>query len=97
MPKAIRCDNGPEYVSTAGSTVRRQARLHSTPQQNAYVKRFNRTVRYEWRSPYHWEDLDRVQRFATEWMRTDIMIARTWLWADLRQSSGWPWSCSFYF
>ncbi|WP_323018506.1 IS3 family transposase [Castellaniella sp.] len=38
------------------------------PQQNAYVERFNRTVRYEWLSQYHWEDLDQVQRAATEWM-----------------------------
>ncbi|KVA53009.1 hypothetical protein WI61_24880 [Burkholderia cepacia] len=29
---------------------------------------FNRTVRYEWLSQYHWEDLDHVQRFATDWM-----------------------------
>jgi len=38
------------------------------PQQNAYVERFNRTVRYEWLSQYHWEDLDQVQYAATEWM-----------------------------
>lgn len=39
------------------------------PQQNAYVERFDRTVRYEWLSPYDWDDLARVQDFATEWMR----------------------------
>ncbi|CAJ3172567.1 transposase [Burkholderia pseudomallei] len=39
-------------------------------QLNAYVERFNRTVRYEWLSQYHWEDLDHVQRFATDWMWT---------------------------
>jgi putative transposase len=32
------------------------------PQQNAYVERFNRTVRYEWLSQYFWKD------FATQWM-----------------------------
>ena len=38
------------------------------PQQNAYVERFNRTVRYEWLSQYFWEDLDEVRLFATQWM-----------------------------
>ncbi|MPT29307.1 MAG: transposase [Achromobacter sp.] len=36
------------------------------PQQNAYVEWFNRTVRYEWLSQYHWDDLDHVQRVATQ-------------------------------
>ena len=38
------------------------------PQQNAYVERFNRTVRYEWLSQYYWRDLAQVQDFATKWM-----------------------------
>jgi len=38
------------------------------PQQNAYVERFNRTVRYEWLSQYYWESLEEVQDFATRWM-----------------------------
>jgi putative transposase len=38
------------------------------PQQNAYVERFNRTVRYECLSQYYWEDLDHIQRLATDWM-----------------------------
>ena len=38
------------------------------PQQNAYVERFNRTVRYEWLSQYYWRDLAQVQDFATQWM-----------------------------
>ncbi|OXC88633.1 hypothetical protein BMR85_022055 [Achromobacter sp. KAs 3-5] len=25
------------------------------PQQDAYVERFNRTARYEWRSHHHWD------------------------------------------
>lgn len=39
------------------------------PQQNAYVERFNRTVRYEWLSQYYWTDLEAVQEFTTQWMR----------------------------
>jgi len=38
------------------------------PQQNAYVERFNRTVRYEWLSQYQWDDLAQVQHSATQWM-----------------------------
>ncbi len=40
----------------------------SKPQQNAYVERFNRTVRYEWLSQHYWQSVDEVQEFATEWM-----------------------------
>ncbi|MEN8518071.1 IS3 family transposase [Burkholderia sp. RS02] len=75
-PKAIRCDNGPEYLSAAITEWARQYGIRldyiqpGKPQQNAYVERFNRTVRYEWLSLYHWEDLDHVQRFATDWMWT---------------------------
>ena len=25
-------------------------------------------MRYEWLSQYHWDDIDHVQRVATEWM-----------------------------
>jgi putative transposase len=38
------------------------------PQQNAYVERFNRTVRYEWLSQYYWSSIEEVQDFATQWM-----------------------------
>ena len=35
---------------------------------NAYVGRFNRTVRYEWLSQYYWSSIEEVQDFATQWM-----------------------------
>lgn len=38
------------------------------PQQNAYVERFNRTVKYEWLSQHYWADLQEVQMFITQWM-----------------------------
>ena len=73
-PMAIRCDNGPENIS--GLVQRWAEQWHirmdyiqpGKPQQNAYVERFNRTVRYEWLSQYHWADLEEVQLFATQWM-----------------------------
>jgi putative transposase len=73
-PEVIRCDNGPEYISAAIQTwaqewgIRLEYIQPGNPQQNAYVERFNRTVRYEWLSQYYWSDLAEVQDFATKWM-----------------------------
>ena len=73
-PRAIRCDNGPEYISDAmrswakRESIRIEYIQPGKPQQNAYVERFNRTVRYEWLSQYYWSDLERVRMHATEWM-----------------------------
>ena len=76
-PQVIRCDNGPEYISAAIEAwgmswgIRFEHIEPGKPQQNAYVERFNRTVRYEWLSQYHWTDLDEVRLYATQWM---------WMW-----------------
>jgi putative transposase len=73
-PLAIRCDIGLENIS---GTIQRWAEQvgiafqyiqPGKPQQNAYVERFNRTVRYEWLSQYYWSDLDEVRDFATQWI-----------------------------
>ena len=37
------------------------------PQRNAYVERFNRTVRYELLSQNHWSTVDEVQEHAAQW------------------------------
>ena len=73
-PQVSRCDNGPEYISSAIQNwasewgIRLEYIQPGNPQQNAYVERFNRTVRYEWLSQYYWKDLAQVQDFATKWM-----------------------------
>ena len=75
-PLAIRCDNGPEYVSAALSSwaehhgIRIEHIQPGKPQQNAYVERYNRTVRYDWLSHYLFESIDEVQDFATQWLWT---------------------------
>jgi putative transposase len=75
-PMTIRCDNGPENISAliqnwaAKRGIRIEYIQPGKPQQNAYVERFNRTVRYEWLSQYYWESLEEVQDFATNWMWT---------------------------
>jgi len=73
-PGVIRCDNGPENVSglIQAWADRQGIRLDyiqpGKPQQNAYVERFNRTVRYEWLSQYYWSNLDEIRLFATQWL-----------------------------
>ena len=53
-PVAIRSDNGPEYISAVIQSWAKNMGIRldyiqpGNPQQNAYVERFNRTVRYEW-------------------------------------------------
>ena len=73
-PDTIRSDNGPEYISetlrnwAAAQGIRLEHIQPGKPQQNAYVERFNRTVRYEWLSQFYWDSLDEVRLFATQWM-----------------------------
>ncbi|WP_133134968.1 integrase core domain-containing protein, partial [Legionella nautarum] len=40
------------------------------PQQNAYIERYNRTVRYDWLSQYLFESIAEVQHYATQWLWT---------------------------
>jgi putative transposase len=73
-PKEIRCDNGPEYISKkllAWAAKKNIALRHiqpGKPQQNAYVERYNRTVRYDWLNQYLFESLDEIQEFASKWL-----------------------------
>ncbi|MEH8019612.1 IS3 family transposase [Rheinheimera muenzenbergensis] len=73
-PKQIRSDNGPEYIS---ALLAEWAEKHDVelkfiqpgnPQQNAYVERYNRTVRYEWLNQYLFNSIAEVQDHATEWL-----------------------------
>ena len=75
-PTAIRCDNGPEYISQmlADLAGDRNIRLDfiqlGNLQQNAYVERYNRTVRYDWLTHYLFESIEEVQEHATNWLWT---------------------------
>jgi putative transposase len=40
------------------------------PQQNAYVKRYNRTVRHEWPDQHITESIKEAQDYATQWLWT---------------------------
>ena len=75
-PLVIRSDNGPEYISaTLANWAERQGiRLDhiqpGNPQQNAYVERYNRTVRYDWLNHYLFESIGEAQDYATGWIWT---------------------------
>ena len=68
--------NGPEYISNLlGKWVRKhnivlQFIQPGKPQQNAYVERYNRTVRYDWLSQYVFKTIEAVQIVATRWLWT---------------------------
>lgn len=75
-PRVIRCDNGPEYIS--GSLLawaeRQGIRIEhiqpGKPQQNAYIERYNRTVRYGWLARSLFDTIEQVQDRATRWLWT---------------------------
>jgi len=75
-PRTIRCDNGPEYISAVTTDWARERGITiefiqpGQPQQNAYVERYNRTVRYDWLAHHAFDSLTEVQDFATDWMWT---------------------------
>lgn len=73
-PQALRCDNGPEFVSDA---FRKWAETNDItiiyiqpgkPTQNAYIERYNRTVRHEWLNLHLFESLDHARELATKWL-----------------------------
>jgi putative transposase len=74
IPKVLRCDNGPEYISEALSNWAKQKGIRiehiqpGKPQQNAYIERYNRTVRYDWLAYTRFESIEEVQEHATKWL-----------------------------
>ena len=73
-PKIIRCDNGPEYISYALQNWAKKQKIKleyiqpGKPQQNAYIERYNRTVRYDWLNQYVFKTIQEVKEFATKWL-----------------------------
>jgi putative transposase len=87
-PGTIRVDNGPEYISgklliwaeKRGITI--QHIQPGQPQQNAYIERYNRTVRHEWLDQYIIENIEPYggckQSPTGQWEAQDH--ATQWLW-----------------
>lgn len=74
QPNAIRLDNGPEYIAQAlidWANSRRITLMYiqpGKPTQNAYIERFNRTVRHEWLDLHVFESVEQAQALATQWL-----------------------------
>lgn len=73
-PQIIRVDNGPEYISGKLMAWAEQMDIHiqyiqpGKPQQNAYIERYNRTVRHEWLDQNIFETIEEAQEQATDWL-----------------------------
>src|ERR1700710_491238 len=76
QPASIRVDNGPEYIRgklIAWAQMRGiviQYIQPGKPQQNAYVERYNRTVRHEWLSQTLFASISEAQNSASRWLWT---------------------------
>lgn len=76
-PRAIRCDNGPEFLAHrfVAWCVERAIEIRyiqpGKPNQNAFIERFNRTFRHTVLDLYLFNDLDEVRetahRFLTDY------------------------------
>jgi putative transposase len=73
-PQMIRCDNGSEMLSGEFDAWAKQRGIKilfiqpGKPTQNAYVERFNRTVRHEWLDEHLFESVEHAQLTATQWL-----------------------------
>lgn len=73
-PAALRCDNGPEYISGQMIEWANQNQITllyiqpGKPTQNAYIERFNRTARHEWLDMHTFNSIEHAQLLATQWL-----------------------------
>jgi len=73
-PAAIRCDNGPENLAAELVNWANRNRITmlyfqpGKPTQNAYIERYNRTVRHEWLDMHAFESLEHARGLATQWL-----------------------------
>ena len=73
-PNSIRCDNGPEYISQALRDWAQAIGIEikyiqpGKPTQNAYIERFNRTVRQEYLDLHLFDSVESAQNLTTQWL-----------------------------
>jgi putative transposase len=74
-PKQIRVDNGPEFISSAlvefceEKNITLQYIQPGKPTQNAFIERFNKTLRTDVLDAYIFESLDQVRAIAEQWQQ----------------------------
>ena len=74
LPDEMRCDNGPEFLSSEfvswaeANGMKIQYIQPGKPNQNAYIERFNRTYRDEVLNLYLFKDLEEVREQTYWWM-----------------------------
>ena len=97
-PEVIRCDNGPENVSlqmqrwAKKQGIRLQYIQPGKPQQNAYIERFNRTVRHEWLDENLFVSrLSRLNNLPQNGCGDTTPSGRIWPSAELRHTRSWLW------
>ena len=61
----LRSSRGPSAAESGSTTFK-----PGKPQQNAYIERYNRTVRYDWLGQHLFATIAEVQAFATRWLWT---------------------------
>ena len=102
-PKVIRCDNGPEYLSTAivtwtqklvygWNTLSRASRNRTRTSNGSIGPRDTNGSRNICGKTW-----SRFGRQRPTGCGLTITSAQIWHWAALPRSSGWPWPLSFYF
>ena len=73
LPDVLRVDNGPEFLGTAFTDWCRKNDIFidyiepGKPNQNAFIERFNRSVRHEVLDLYLFRSLDQVRELIEQW------------------------------
>lgn len=73
VPKFIRCDNGPEFISKLFTNWCKKNFIEikyiqpGKPMQNGYVERFNRFYREDVLDAYYFNDIHQLQKLSDQW------------------------------
>lgn len=74
LPKMIRVDNGPEFISNQLDMWCKENKIQlifiqpGEPTQNAYIERFNGTFRRDVLNAYVFKSINEVKKITEEWM-----------------------------
>ena len=75
LPKNIRCDNGPEFISKTLAEWCKKKRIElrfiqpGKPVQNAYMERLNRHFREDVLDAYWFNDLHQIRTLTNKWIQ----------------------------